>query len=424
MPTCKSTNSSTDRMSPHCDRLPTMSLGTQPFRLAIVIPTRNRARMAARSADSLLASCGNRDDVAVIISDNSTDPIELSILDAYMAGSDPRVVLIRPPSSLSMTAHWNFALDHAMTSTDCTHFTFLTDRMLVREPGMHQLLDVLAAFPDEVLSFTYDRIEDVRLPAIYRPLPRSGELVRIKSAKLLAMSARMTFPSCLPRMLNSIAPKQHLEDIRTYFGNVFSSTSPDFCFCYRTLDLRESLLFLDRSVLINYGQGRSNGNSFARGVMTRDSEDFVQNLGAGGMNHATPLPEFLTVGNAVVHEYCVGRRASRSGTFPKLMDSAYTDMLAAEVRLFVDPQLTKESLAKLRQHGWKDRWPTRVWRWKKLATKTALGLLARRFVSVDEAISYASVHEGPTWPWLPHPAKSFGSRIAGWKRASGFTRNS
>jgi hypothetical protein len=396
----------------------------QSFRLAIVIPTRNRAQMAVRSADSALASIGNRDDVAVIISDNSTDPVESSILDAYMAASDPRVVLIRPSSPLSMTAHWNFAIDHAMTSTDCTHVTFLTDRMLVREPGMHQVLDVLAAFPDDMLSFTYDRIEDVRLPVIYRPLPRSGELLRIESAQLLAMSARMVFPSCLPRMLNSIAPRQHLENIRLRFGNVFASSAPDFCFCYRTLDLRQSLLFLDRSVLINYGQGRSNGSSFARGVMTRDSDDFVQNLGAGGMNHAAPLPEFLTVGNAVVHEYCVGKRASRSGKFPELTDTAYRDMLAAEVRQYVDPQLTRESLAKLRQLGWADRWPVRLRRWKTLATTTALGLLARRFASVDDAVAYASVHEGPAWPWLPHPAKTFGSRIAGWKRSRGFARNS
>jgi hypothetical protein len=394
----------------------------QPFRLAIVIPTRNRAQMAVRSAESALASSINRNDVDVIISDNSTDPIESSMLDASLAGSDPRIALIRPPSPLSMTAHWNFALDHAMTSTECTHVTFLTDRMLVREPGMQQVLDVLASFPDEVLSFTYDRIEDVRLPVIYRPLPRSGELVRVESAQLLAMSSRMEFPSCLPRMLNSIAPRRHLEEIRLRFGSVFASSAPDFCFCYRTLDLRESLLFLDRSVLINYGQGRSNGSSFARGVMTPDSDDFVQNLGAVGMNHATPLPDFLTVGNAVVHEYCVGKRASQSGGFPELSDSAYRNMLAAEVRQYVDPQLTRDSLARLRRHGWADRWPVRLRRWKTLATTTALGLLARRFASIDDAIAYANVHEGPAWAWLPHPAKAFGSRIAGWKRSRGFSR--
>lgn len=388
-----------------------MASAVEPVRLAIVVPTRNRARMAIRSVESVLAS-GLRDDrVGVLVSDNSTDPRESELLDRFVAGVGRGVTLVRPPSPLPMTAHWNFALDRALERAEHTHVTFLTDRMLVRTQRIRQVVDTLAAFPDELVSYAYDRIDDVRRPVLYRPLPRSGGVFRIESATLLAMSARMAFPSCLPRMLNSVAPRRHLDAMKARFGAVFSSLSPDFCFCYRSLGMRASILFFDRSVLVTYGFDRSNGNSFARGVMTRDSNDYVKEEAFGEDSFITPYPEFLTIGNGVSHEYLVAARESGDPRFGPLALADYQRMLATEVRKYEDPRQVAASLARLRQRGWTDPWPAKLKRWRRASVEGAVGLLARRFDDVGAAIAHAQAHEGPAWPWLPHPARKLGAKV-------------
>lgn len=390
-----------------------MSARARPVRLAVVIPTRNRGQMAAKSVESVLACDADGDRIAVIVSDNSTDPRESEVLEKSLADADARVTLIRPSAPLPMTAHWNFAIDHAMGVGGCTHFMFLTDRMLVRAHRMRQILGIIARFPDEVLSFSYDRIDDVRQPAVYRPLPRSGDLLRVESGSLLGMSARMAFPSCLPRMLNSVSPRRHIDALNARFGSAFSSLSPDFCFCYRTLDARESILVFDCSVLVTYGLDRSNGNSFARGVMTRDSNDYVSNVPLGRDSFRSPYPEFMTIGNGVLHEYLQVKLQSSSGKFPEIEIGGYRHMLATEVRRFEDKQLVKASLDKLRLRGWVDRGPSLASRWKTMMSNFLLGVLAQRFDSVQDAIAYAVLHEGPAWAWLPHPARKFGVKIMG-----------
>ncbi len=382
------------------------------IRLAIVIPTRNRAALAAQSVESVLTSYAG-DDVGVIISDNSTDISESVILDRYFSSVGSRVQLIRPMTPLGMTAHWNFAIDYAMSAAPYTHFTVLTDRMLFKVNCIKHILSILSSFQNDVLSYTYDRIHDAdtSCPIIYRPLPRSGDLIRIESERLLAMSAHMSFPSCLPRMLNSVSPREHLNKLKIRFAKVFSSIAPDFNFCYRTLDICKSFVYYDRAVLINYSQGRSNGASFARGVMTRDSEDFMKNLDGNRLNECSPLPAVLTVGNSIVHEYCIAKRLSHSGKFPEISIDAYMDFLAAEVLQFKDAHVTSESLRLLRRYGWKPRLQFHLARWKSKMVEIILDLCARKFGTVKEAVSYACSHTTPVWAWFPHPSRGYGLKI-------------
>lgn len=388
-----------------------MSSDTRPFRLAIVVPTRNRVRMAIRAVESVFA-CGVRSDrVGVVVSDNSTDPRESRLLEQFSADAGRKMSLVRPPSPLPMTAHWNFAIEYALGLEGYTHFMFLTDRMLVRAHRFRQVIDTIASFPEEVISFSYDRIDDVRRPVVYKPLPRSGDVYRIDSKALLEMSARMEFPSCLPRMLNSVAPRSHINAVQARFGAVFSSLSPDFNFCYRTLATRESILFFDRSVLLTYGLDRSNGNSFARGVMTRDSNDFIRDVALARDSFITPYPEFLTIGNAVIHEYLVAKHDTRSSGFGDIEIENYRRMLSTEVRKFEDGQHVADSLERLRLRGWSENCPDRLNRWKRVVVECALGVLKKRFDDVDEAIAYAMAHEGPAWRWLPHPTRKFGPKV-------------
>jgi hypothetical protein len=362
--------------------------------LLIVVPTRNRGELAVRSALSAL-QCDDPASVSVMISDNSTEAEQSAQLRAFVAAqARAELRLVAPPAPLPMTAHWEWAINTALESSAASHFLFLTDRMSFRAGQLRELIEILRRYPDEVLSYTLDRIDDFARPVRYRPLPRTGMLFRMPSARLLAASAQMGFPSCLPRMLNCAVPRAHLLRSQARFGGIFASVAPDFCFCYRCLDLNESILYYDKSVLLNYALDRSNGASLNRGVQTRDSRDFLASLGAGGLNALAPVPEVVTVGNAIVHEYNFVRRQSHSGAFPPLDREKYLDHLAGEVSDYLDRGLRREALAHLRSQGWRPGWRFHRNRLLARATMLAVRLREHRFGTTAAALDYANGH----WP--------------------------
>ena len=378
--------------------------------LGIVIPTRNRADLAIASIQSALEWTGAAR-VRVLVSDNSTDASESLRLREFVAGLQGRVELIRPDSSLGMTDHWNFAINQALASTTCSHFMFLTDRMLFKRGALDIIMGACERWPCDVVCFTYDRVQDYGEPIVYRPLPRSFGNYRIASKDLLAMSSRMAIPSCLPRMLNSAAPREHLEGLRDKGGSVFASIAPDYNFCYSTLLTTQSIIYIDRSLLVNYAQGRSNGASFSRGKMSIDSNDFMATSTSGGINHRCPIPAVVTVGNAVMHEYMVAKLGPGGQDMPSIQMERYRDFLAGEVAAFVDPALVTDSMKVLREAGWK---PTRRYYVRRLfnwLAERVLSLRRRTFNGRAQALEYAVSDVGQTWSWFPHPARRYGPRI-------------
>lgn len=382
----------------------------QPIRIAIVIPTRNRSELAIRSVESVLAS-SHRTQVSIILSDNSTDPEESAVLNSYVSQHRLELTMIRPPNPLPMTKHWNFALDQALDDTQCTHFAFLTDRMLFKKDALRQLLAILAEHSRKVVSYTYERIDDLRVPIIYKPLPRSGKLIRIQSRRLLDLSAHMVFPSCLPRMLNSVCPRDQLVRLKVRFGQVFDSISPDFNFCYRILDAEDSIIFYDQSLLLNYAQGRSNGASFARGVMTRDSLDFLQNMDGASTLPFAPLP-YIVGSNGAINEYCGVKLASTSGKFADISYPKYLEILASQASCLADKRVARETLQGLRQAGWKRSLASRISAVKEFGQQTILRASWRKYPSIERAIAFATSHTPVAWPWLPHPALRYGEKLA------------
>src|SRR5687768_14594798 len=76
--------------------------------LGLVIPTRNRARLAIEAVRSVLNEQGCR--FEVFVSDNSTDETEVRRLADFCAQeADPRLTYLRPEAALGMPAHWDWA---------------------------------------------------------------------------------------------------------------------------------------------------------------------------------------------------------------------------------------------------------------------------------------------------------------------------
>ena len=319
----------------------------------VVIPTRNRAAIAMNAIRSVLDEPVQ--DVEVMVSDNSTSEAERDALANYCAGYDAsRLRYVRPPESLSMSAHWNWAIQQALHTYRESHFLYLTDRMMFRKGALREVLTLAKRYPDKVLSYNIDRIVDNLTPIRIEQYPASEKLFGIDTLRLSWLLSQAIIHPAVPRMLNSVVPRSVLDRIHQRFGNIFASISPDFNFCCRCLELEESILFYDKAPLFHYALNRSNGASATRGEMTADYADFTANVRANHPigNWTTPIPELNTAVNYALHEYCLFKRETGSVRFFELNMQKYLEANANETREVLDPRLKSEMLSLLEANGY------------------------------------------------------------------------
>lgn len=364
--------------------------------LTVVIPTRNRANLAEAAIKSVLDQ--GLSQVTILVSDNSTDEEGPAALRSYCEGLDPRVVrYIRPPQPMPMSAHWDWVIHRALEQFDASHFLYLTDRMVFKAGALSALIERARHFPDKVISYNGDRINDFSQPVFLEQKPGSRRLLEIPSTHLLDLTSRAVHPPCLPGMLNCVVPRPVFHEIERRFGSIFASISPDFCFAYRCLDVVSSILFYDKPLLIQYSIDRSNGLSYARGIASLDSADFLRQLSGVKMNYAAPVPEFQTITNAVLHEYCVVKQESGSPKFHEIDRFAYLGATERALSWIEDPSLKTAMHRLLREEGWNNR-KHYAWVLGKVAS-----LLRHNFRGVARQTVVRMVSgnlEQPVWKWL------------------------
>ena len=319
----------------------------------LVIPTRNRASLAESAIRSVMSQI--RDNVRVLVSDNSTSPDAVQQLANFCnAIADDRLRYIRPPQSLLMSPHWDWALRRALDLWDYSHVSFLTDRMIFKPGVLNELAHVASLSPDKIVSYMHDRVADNQYPIRLDQHPWTGALFHVNAARLLELSSQSIIHEMLPRMLNSLVPRRVLTELDKRHGKMFDSHAPDFNFCYRALALEESIVFYDKALLVHYALDRSNGAAASAGTTGEDREDYISGLKEQDGHFATPIPEILTARNCVAHEYCVVRRENQSARFPALEMGPYLDAIAGEVAEMTNPQLKQETQELLIAHGWKE----------------------------------------------------------------------
>jgi hypothetical protein len=318
--------------------------------MVIVVPTRNRADLAITAIRSVLAQ--SFDGLHVLVSDNSTSAEEKTKLSGFCAGlADERLRYIAPPQPLPMSAHWQWAMQQALSLYDATHFTCVTDRMILKPGALEKLERVISEYPDSVVSYMHDRIIDDQTPIRIQLFDWSGDVFQLDSRRLLYLVSESQSHPSLPRMLNCLVPRRLLNDLQQRFGAMFSSLSPDFSFCFRTLAIEDSILYLDESLLVHYALERSNGASAARGEMTKDHADFLADVGQRNIFFATPAPAVTLVHNAIIHEYNLARKETNSVKFPDVNRAKYLERLAQEVEDVLDPDLRRKLTKHLARAG-------------------------------------------------------------------------
>ena len=378
----------------------------------VVIPTRNRAAIAMNAIRSVIEE--PVENVEVLVSDNSTSDTERDALAKFCTGFEG-LRYVGPPESLSMPAHWNWAIHEALQTYSASHFLYLTDRMMFRKGGLREVVGLAARYPDKVITYNADRIVDNSTPIRVEQYPASELLFAIETVRLSWLLSRAVIHPAVPRMLNCIVPRAVLDRIQQRFGNIFASVSPDFNFCCRCLELEESILYYDKAPLFHYALSRSNGASATRGEMTADYADFTANL--NNSNWATPIPGLNTAVNYALHEYCLFKQETGSAKFFELDMQKYLEANANETREVVDPQLRAETLSLLAANGYveakangqqqsaarfSERLQAKLKRsftgasttpaWLFLARTAAItppGLNSFEFATLDEAIDYA-----------------------------------
>jgi glycosyltransferase involved in cell wall biosynthesis len=372
-------------------------------KLLIVIPTRNRPALAKMALDSVLSqqSCA---EVEVILSDNSTnscyDDLKLDQYEIKGPKDGPVFRYIRPDNSLSMTAHWEWA--YQKISTDCSgsHVLYLTDRMFFHSGYLKELVKILRDHPMEVVTYCYDRIYDDESPIKMMRLPRTGSLYGVPSRWLLGKASNMSFPMCLPRMLNCVVPVKKFREIGEKFENVFGSVSPDFNFCFKVLATQERILFYDKALMINYGHNLSNGASTSRGIKSSTNLDFAQLQGAQEINSLTPFPSVMTVGNAIVHEYLYVSNCHAGRFLPKISHEKYLEMLTSEVAMFEDGEVKREAISLLKEHGVRMDLISVKRHLTNLVRAFLLKVLKKRAHNLEDALAFMKQRKARTYSAL------------------------
>jgi hypothetical protein len=304
--------------------------------LVIIIPTRNRSEMAFRSLRSALAIPAP---LRVLVSDNSTNAEERRRLAALCDRlDDGRVVYITPPTSLPQGPHWEWAINHALAAFPFNHFTLVTDRILIRPALWPRLIAAVQRRPDRVLTYSHDSIDDHVQPIRLTQQQWSGRIVPATSARFLSLASQADFKIWLPRLYNCIVPRHVFDAIRFRYSHICRSRSPDFNFCFKCLTIVPYVNIYDASPIVDYAKARSIGNSAARGVMSADRLDHLEQARRFGLTSVAPAPEIRSVGNAIVSEYLAVRYEGNSDTMPDIDRHAYIRMLAHEIRAMENPQ--------------------------------------------------------------------------------------
>jgi len=148
-----------------------------------------------------------------------------------------------------------------------------------------------------------------------------------------------------------------LEHVNEKHGNIFTSACPDYNFAFRILANYDSIIYCEKSLIVNYGFNRSNGINFGKGIYKNDTADFLKNLKKknGNLLYLSPIPELMTINNGIIHEYYFAKNESKNPKFKEVNKDKYLKAMEEDIQKFTSYKARKNAAKILKKEGAKPK---------------------------------------------------------------------
>ena len=237
---------------------------------SVIVPTRNRPQQLANTLVPL--SRQTLTDFEIILSDNSDSKhtqATKEIVEAISKKHNLQIRIIRPPTALNMTNHWNFAINKA----NGQYLGVVTDRMTLLPTTLENVLTVLqkghccVSYSSATLK-TQDN-------KYYLTNPLSAPtLEEVACADVIKQFSLGNSSATCPRLLNSFVDVSTLNRMKLYTGGPLLGISPDYSFLFNYLGMLESYIHIHASLLVDHSPDVSNGLAITRNLPNKASDDF------------------------------------------------------------------------------------------------------------------------------------------------------
>ncbi|HUJ13500.1 MAG TPA: hypothetical protein VL284_06870 [Thermoanaerobaculia bacterium] len=329
--------------------------------IAFVIPTRHRARLACEAIQALLPQM-TAGAVQLFVSDNSANDADVRELrDFCSALGSSAVVYLRPPESLSMGTHWNWALEQAMARSNATHFGIHYDRKLVKPHAAARLVACADRHPDLLIVYPCDFTHRVENGFVAWQFPVSGREYLMRTSLVIERSASGAITEMgqtWPVLSNCIVPRAVFDRIRARFGSICDSFTPDGSFAYRFCATDDRYLFLDKAIQVMRAFSLSNGLAYYRRDSGGTFGDFTRLWGDRPWLDAAPIPGLTLGNNCIFHEYTLVQRVAGRHRFPPVDHAGYLREIALGLRYIADLDERAALRAMLEERGWREETQT------------------------------------------------------------------
>lgn len=327
------------------------------MKVGLVIATRNRPAFAAANIRSILSQDG---DFVLVVSDNSERDDDRDELERICRGAhDPRLIYIRPPKSLTMPSHWNWAMEQALARTDATHLGIQYDRRLWKPGAIRLLTTAIAAAPEMTMIYGWDSVFASKEHSVASRLRSSGGLFAIRTSEIIERCSRseiLELDQVYPALANCIVPRGTFDRIRAKFGNICDSGTPDAAFLFRLCAVDDVFHHYDRALIITYGYAFSNGWAYLRGERSGAWADWIKLWGDRPWIEAAPIPGLSLGYNVMFHEYNLVRQVA-GDRFPPIDHDRYLNHLGSSLSYISDLDVRSKMRDVLIAHGWQESAP-------------------------------------------------------------------
>lgn len=239
-----------------------MNTDSTPF-FSVVIPTRNRAQMAADLVRSTLRQ--DFPSFEIVLVDNSENEETRQTMETF---DDDRIRYVRT-GALTMVDNWNRALGEAAGE----YTMVIPDRhAFISRDRLSELHEVLKDGDKPVLTWRMQSADPETNQ--FWPLKGSGRMRHLSSRDFCKAVCRVdnhTYFTHLPRGMNSCIHRETLRRMADTFGCAALPDSPDFGLGFSMVYLGMDVVYWDTTITTNYAHSLSNGGGIRENADQRDA---------------------------------------------------------------------------------------------------------------------------------------------------------